>query len=370
MTEIRPYPYYFSPDGIEPPLNSLWLVEHFSRTDQFGGERRRLMAESDGSAGRNWTARWEKGDWVRHRIGLDPATNTIALDPKYYFRPGLPLEAVRCLAEPFVAPCELRVQNTSLLVVSVFCLVKAAVCLAAILLLRRQDPLVTPGDAVASFLAVPDPNTENMCCASRRPERQKHTWPLGWLPWGRQPWARGPRQWMTKAAKRRLGAAVPWYIWAFSMGMAITMISIGIRNIRHWWPSQPWSTSVFGPSPSNGNVYLEGWELTHMGTAFKINSSQLGVSIAYLAYNGLFTRMLAEREWTSFGGTGSEYKSLRVSRPSGTQRSTYRLQLPYRWSIPLMLASGTLHWLVSNCVYPQSYISAFLSADASFLSWD
>lgn len=94
-----------------------------------------------------------------------------------------------------------------------------------------------------------------------------------------------------------------------------------------------------------------------MGTAFKINNCQLGISIAYLAYNGLFTRMLSEREWASFR---AEFNVLRVSRPRGAQRSTYRLQLPYRWSIPLILASGTLHWLVSNCVYPQSYISKFI----------
>lgn len=77
-----------------------------------------------------------------------------------------------------------------------------------------------------------------------------------------------------------------------------------------------------------------------MGTAFAINYAQLGISMAYLAYNGLFTRMLSEREWASFK---VEFKALRVSRPRGAQRSTYRLQLPYRWSIPLMLGSGTLH---------------------------
>jgi hypothetical protein len=91
-----------------------------------------------------------------------------------------------------------------------------------------------------------------------------------------------------------------------------------------------------------------------MGNAFKVNLPQLGVSITYLAYNGLFTRMIAEKEWLGFS---KEFKALRVSRPKGSQRSTYRLQLPYRWSIPLMACSGVLHWLVSNCIYSQSYIS-------------
>lgn len=35
----------------------------------------------------------------------------------------------------------------------------------------------------------------------------------------------------------------------------------------------------------------------------------------------------------------------------GPQRSTYRLQLPYRYSIPFIIASAFLHWLMSNTVY-------------------
>lgn len=35
----------------------------------------------------------------------------------------------------------------------------------------------------------------------------------------------------------------------------------------------------------------------------------------------------------------------------GEQLSTYRLQLPYRYSIPLLTISILLHWLVSNTIY-------------------
>jgi len=100
----------------------------------------------------------------------------------------------------------------------------------------------------------------------------------------------------------------------------------------------------------------EGWERTYMGMTFRVNLPQLEVSITYLCINAILTRMHVEREWVMFG---RECKALRVSHPKGAQRSTYRLQLPYRWSIPLMVISGTLHWLISNCIYPQSYISKF-----------
>ena len=35
----------------------------------------------------------------------------------------------------------------------------------------------------------------------------------------------------------------------------------------------------------------------------------------------------------------------------GQQRSTYFLQLPYRFALPLMLLSGVLHWLVSQSIF-------------------
>lgn len=100
----------------------------------------------------------------------------------------------------------------------------------------------------------------------------------------------------------------------------------------------------------------EDWEKTYMGSTFRVNLPQLEVSITYLCINAVLTRMHVEREWLIFG---RQLKTLRVSHPKGEQRSTYRLQLPYRWSIPLMIISGTLHWLISNCIYPQSYISEF-----------
>lgn len=78
------------------------------------------------------------------------------------------------------------------------------------------------------------------------------------------------------------------------------------------------------------------------------NSPQLVLSFLYLTYNSLFTCMLLAAEWR---GYAHERKALRVSSASGKQRSTYWLQLPYRYSIPLLVASGTLHWLVSQSIF-------------------
>jgi hypothetical protein len=79
------------------------------------------------------------------------------------------------------------------------------------------------------------------------------------------------------------------------------------------------------------------------------NSPQVILSFLYLVYNGLFTSMLTGYEWTSYA---YKKKGLRISRkPAGNQRSTYFLQLPYKFGVPLVVMSGTLHWLVSQSLF-------------------
>ena len=68
----------------------------------------------------------------------------------------------------------------------------------------------------------------------------------------------------------------------------------------------------------------------------------------YLQYNGLLTAMLVANEWNNYI---REHETLRVSSPQGSQRSSYFLSLPYRFAIPLLITSGTLHWLVSQSVF-------------------
>ena len=58
--------------------------------------------------------------------------------------------------------------------------------------------------------------------------------------------------------------------------------------------------------------------------------------------------MLAADEWSRFA---RHRKALRVTYPTGEQRSTYWLQLPWTYAIPLGVASSVLHWLVSQSIF-------------------
>ncbi|KAL9043601.1 MAG: hypothetical protein Q9214_003218 [Letrouitia sp. 1 TL-2023] len=78
------------------------------------------------------------------------------------------------------------------------------------------------------------------------------------------------------------------------------------------------------------------------------NSPQLILSFLYLNYNALFTSLLLAQEWN---GYARHRKTLRVTSPAREQRSTFWLQLPHRYSIPLLLTSAVLHWLVSQSIF-------------------
>ena len=58
--------------------------------------------------------------------------------------------------------------------------------------------------------------------------------------------------------------------------------------------------------------------------------------------------MLLAEEWSAYA---TKKKFLRVISPIGGQRSTYRLQLPYRYGIPLLIGSSVLHWFVSQAIF-------------------
>jgi hypothetical protein len=58
--------------------------------------------------------------------------------------------------------------------------------------------------------------------------------------------------------------------------------------------------------------------------------------------------MASSKEWNTYA---TSKKGLRVTKASGEQRSTYFLQLPYKWALPLIAISTLLHWLLSQTFF-------------------
>jgi hypothetical protein len=79
-----------------------------------------------------------------------------------------------------------------------------------------------------------------------------------------------------------------------------------------------------------------------------VNTPQLIVSLCYLFYNSVLTCMLTAHEMTQFA---QKRLSVRVTQPRGQQRSTWRLQMPLIYILPLMVVMVLLHWLISRSLY-------------------
>lgn len=78
------------------------------------------------------------------------------------------------------------------------------------------------------------------------------------------------------------------------------------------------------------------------------NAPQFFFSIMYFIYNNVFTSMHLAHEWA---GYATHRKPLKVSQPAPGQRSSYWLNLPWSYSLPLLAQSVLLHWLVSRSLY-------------------
>lgn len=78
------------------------------------------------------------------------------------------------------------------------------------------------------------------------------------------------------------------------------------------------------------------------------NILQAILSFLYLLFNSIFTSMLLAAKWSDFV---HKRKTLHVSDPIRGQQSTYFLQLPYCYAVPLLILSSILYWSVSQSIF-------------------
>ncbi|KAL6712953.1 hypothetical protein ACLMJK_009508 [Lecanora helva] len=253
----------------------------------------------------------------------------------------------------------------------IVCNLVKSCCMARIAWKQDPAPLITLGDLIASFLNRHDPTTRGNCLAEEvqfSMNDSTNRWIAGSdCPrkaacslnriddWNGTTWSERPSNWKTTKARWFVLASRQRWIVSISICTAIlsaasVILDVGLTNpdlpetsFSSLWSMgfgtvSPYSTLQMSMSGSSG-LFL---------TILTSDSPQLLLSFLYLNYNGLFTAMLLGREWNAYA---THRKPLRVTSPRGQQRSTYWLQLPYRYSIPLLLASAALHWLVSQSLF-------------------
>ena len=110
--------------------------------------------------------------------------------------PAPPVRVDYCLSRPTEEHCTVRMNVNIMIIVIVANALKVGAMLLT-LWTQRQDPLVTVGDAIKSFLKINDPATTNRCLASKNDFLRSH--------WLIEPktWHRRRPYWFQSASKMR-----------------------------------------------------------------------------------------------------------------------------------------------------------------------
>lgn len=255
-----------------------------------------------------------------------------------------------CLSEPVESQCHLHFSLILMAVVLAFNVLKV-ISIAYVTFRLGEAPLVTVGDALQSFLRHPDRTTEGMSLASHGSIIASSKLDYSAMPMRYDP------------AQHRFYESATWKQWSFLLGLfafagigTSVCLALGIENFTGDRTIQnAWSIGLGTVRPQN---LIMGWNLPGSGnTSIAIstliaNAPQALFSFLYVCYNSLFTVMFLSRELMRFSVTaGRGRKYLRVSDARGEQKSTYFLNLPFKYGIPLLVGSGLMHWLVSQSIF-------------------
>lgn len=253
-----------------------------------------------------------------------------------------------CMSEVVPETCSYSGNIPILQVVIVCNAIKIGVMLFVALCLR-DDPLITIGDAIQSFLDHVDETTKGHCLYSKRDVIRNKRWGLD-QSFESKVCDFKTRKWCSAVSGRR------WTLVLGSLTFAIIVVSILLSLAINALESTAQSIWTIGLGKVNSAAIIRGWDLSTFGTETErimkailvANTPQAVFSFIYLQINGLLTSMWLSQEWKGFEFTR---KTLRVSKPKGKQRSKHFLQLPYRAAIPMLVVGGFMHWLLSQSIF-------------------
>lgn len=114
-----------------------------------------------------------------------------------------------CLSEKIQGHCAFNV-NLVIIVIVIICNVGKLIGMSIVAFSPHLGrPLMTVGDAISSFLDVPDESTKRMCLASRKDlvsttlSRPRSAVAVQWQPEGQRTWIDTTQRWYSSATKRR-----------------------------------------------------------------------------------------------------------------------------------------------------------------------
>ncbi|KAK1521497.1 hypothetical protein CPAR01_15020 [Colletotrichum paranaense] len=182
----------------------------------------------------------------------------------------------------------------------------------------EEDPLMTIGDAVTSFLEDQDESTADMCLKSKGHFIAQH-------------WSKGPIQYDLKPQRKfiAVGPAAWFLCFLLHFGLIIACASLLVGGLNHMSGGGDITKLALGAMQTK--TILNTGDMSQgsiLANILLVNTPQIILSLVYSTYNAQYTSISLITEWDRFGNE-KEAKSLRVSSTRrGAQRDTYFLQLP------------------------------------------
>ena len=138
---------------------------------------------------------------------------------------GEVVEVIGCKGEIVEERC--KVQFSLGIMIAVICCNLVKVWAMIMTIFQSQEPtLVTLGDAIDSFLRIPDPTTRGICFADRPFIDQE--WRRGWRTGPRQWKQKGVQRWWTNVSKTRWITSN--FFFAINIIISAVLLRSGIKN--------------------------------------------------------------------------------------------------------------------------------------------
>ncbi|KAL4796123.1 hypothetical protein BDV19DRAFT_361546 [Aspergillus venezuelensis] len=247
-----------------------------------------------------------------------------------------------CLAVKVPELCKLQYSLPLTITVIAVNAIKAII-MCYMVVMMAGVPILTTGDAIASFLNRSDEYTQGRCLLSAQ-QAKKTLYSAHRLRTDFTPMA------YTKKQRRRHSAAsrCQWATLLVCWLIAIVICAALLIHANRSDGSAVWDAS-FGSINAQALIKGSNWPTSLISNTLIANTPQLLFSILYFAFNSTMSKICLAAEWANYS---VNRKPLRLSwNPRGLQRSSYFLSLPYRYALPLMASSAILHWLISQSLF-------------------
>ncbi|KAL8903197.1 MAG: hypothetical protein Q9207_004090 [Kuettlingeria erythrocarpa] len=257
-----------------------------------------------------------------------------------------------CLSENVPERCQVNWNRQFAIIVAVSNFAKV-ICMFLTLWRHDVSAIMTLGDAIQSFLDRPEPCAQGSYTRSDGSVRLLKDWPDDALVIQSL-----THEAVKKVTRETFGDYVNnpklkrWrpraQIWCGAASFDRWVLCLSFNFIVVQGHSVTWTdlrNADLG-EPVGNNIFS--MDISLAATVVIANIPQIILSYVYILFNSLYTCMLAGHEWTQFA---KHRKTLRVTSPVGAQRSTFWLQLPYRYSLPLVTCSSLLAWLASQSLF-------------------